>query len=72
MSRDTTVQTGDEAVDQPRGRWRRAVDAVDERMGLKALAYEVPEHANNLAWSLGALTAISFLTLLVTGVYIAS
>lgn len=51
-------------------RWRRAVDAVDERMGLKALAYEVPEHANNLSWSLGALTAISFFILLGTGIYI--
>ena len=30
------------------GRWRRFVDAVDERMGIKALAYPVPEHANNL------------------------
>ena len=49
--------------------WRRAVDAVDERMGIKALGYPVPEHANNLAWSLGALTAISFLILLVSGIY---
>lgn len=51
--------------------WRRVVDAVDERMGIKALSYPVPEHANNLAWSLGALTAISFLVLLLTGIYIA-
>lgn len=54
-----------------RSPWRRAVDAVDERMGLRALAYDVPEHANNLSWSLGALTAISFFTLLVTGIYMA-
>lgn len=52
------------------GWWRRAVDAVDERLGIKALAYPVPEHANNLTWSLGGLTAVAFLTLLVTGVYI--
>lgn len=51
--------------------WKRLVDAVDERMGIKALGYPVPEHANNLAWSLGALTAISFVILLVTGIYIA-
>jgi ubiquinol-cytochrome c reductase cytochrome b subunit len=69
MSRGSVV--GTEPVEQPTSRWRRAVDAVDERMGLKALAYEVPEHANNLAWSLGALTAISFFTLAVTGIYIA-
>lgn len=50
---------------------RRALDAIDERMGIRALAYPVPEHANNLGWSLGALTGISFLALLATGVYIA-
>ncbi|NMR21581.1 cytochrome b N-terminal domain-containing protein [Cellulomonas fimi] len=71
MSTRADVERADEAVERPTSRWRRAVDAVDERMGLKALAYEVPEHANNLAWSLGALTAISFFTLLVTGIYIA-
>jgi ubiquinol-cytochrome c reductase cytochrome b subunit len=49
----------------------RFVDAADERMGIKALEYEVPEHANNLGWSLGGLTATTFFTLLVTGVYLA-
>ena len=56
---------------RPHSRWGRAVDAVDERMGIKALRYEVPEHANNLGWSLGGLTMMSFLTLLVTGIYLA-
>lgn len=61
------------AVSAPRppGRLRRVVDAVDERMGIKALAYPVPEHANNLSWSLGGLTAVSFVILLVTGIYLA-
>lgn len=54
-----------------RSRWGRAVDAVDERMGIKALRYDVPEHANNLGWSLGGLTMMSFLILVVTGVYLA-
>ncbi|QUW85827.1 cytochrome bc complex cytochrome b subunit (plasmid) [Streptomyces mirabilis] len=40
-------------------------------MGIKALAYPVPEHANNLSWSLGGLTVVSFVTLLVTGIYLA-
>ncbi|MFF4543202.1 cytochrome b N-terminal domain-containing protein [Streptomyces sp. NPDC001435] len=54
-----------------RRRWfHRAVDAVDERMGIKALTYPVPEHANNLAWSLGGITAVAFVILLVTGIYI--
>ena len=52
------------------GRWRRVVDAVDERMGIRALEYPVPEHANNLTWSLGGLTAVSFVVLLVSGVYL--
>lgn len=51
--------------------WRRFVAAVDERMGIDSLRYEVPEHANNLAWSLGGLTAVSFFTLLVSGIYLA-
>lgn len=56
----------------PRRGWlRRGVDVVDERMGFKALAYPVPEHANNLSWSLGGLTLVSFFVLLVTGIYLA-
>ncbi|QUW85835.1 cytochrome bc complex cytochrome b subunit (plasmid) [Streptomyces mirabilis] len=40
-------------------------------MGIKALAYPVPEHANNLTWSLGGLTTVCFVTLLVSGIYLA-
>jgi len=47
---------------------RRALDVVDERMGIRALEYPVPEHANNLTWSLGGVTAFAFVVLLVTGV----
>jgi hypothetical protein len=54
-----------------RSRRRRALDAIDERMGIKALEYPVPEHANNLGWSLGGLTVFTFVVLLVTGIYIA-
>lgn len=54
-----------------RSRARRALDAVDERMGIDALKYPVPEHANNLGWSLGGLTAFTFVVLLVTGIYLA-
>ena len=48
--------------------WRRTLDAVDERLGIRALEYPVPEHANNVAWSLGGITAVSFLILVVTGI----
>jgi len=53
------------------GRVHRAVDAIDERMGIKALGYPVPEHANNLSSSLGGLTAVSLVILLVPGIYLA-
>lgn len=52
-------------------RFSRAVEAIDERMGIKALSYPVPEHANNLGWSLGGLTAVMFFTLLASGIYLA-
>jgi len=32
------------------------------------LEYPVPEHGNNLAWSLGGVTAVAFVLLIVTGV----
>lgn len=44
--------------------------ALDERLGLSALQYPVPEHANKLAYSLGGLSLVSFVLLLVTGVYL--
>src|SRR5512132_429125 len=50
------------------GRVRRTVDVIDDRLGIKALEYPVPEHANNLAWSLGGVTACAFVILIVTGV----
>lgn len=61
------------AVDAPAGvtpkpgMLRRALDVVDDRLGLTALQYPVPEHANNLAWSLGGLTATALVVLIATG-----
>jgi ubiquinol-cytochrome c reductase cytochrome b subunit len=53
-------------------RWpRRFMAAVDERLGIDALRYPVPEHANSLGWSLGGLTLASFVALVVTGIYLA-
>ncbi|MGW0771140.1 cytochrome b N-terminal domain-containing protein [Streptomyces sp. NPDC002676] len=70
MTTRPVSQDGPASRPERPGWWRRAIDAVDERMGIKALAYPVPEHANNLGWSLGGLTAVAFVTLLVTGVYV--
>lgn len=50
---------------------RVVLDAIDERLGLKALQYPVPEHANSLAWTLGGLTAAALAILIVTGVVMA-
>ena len=44
---------------------------IDERFGVSGLAYPVPEHANGLAFTLGGITAGTFLLLVVTGVYLA-
>jgi len=47
---------------------RKVVDVIDDRLGIKALEYPVPEHANNLAWSLGGVTLTAFVLLIVSGV----
>ena len=52
------------------GRTRRALDVVDERLGIRALEYPVPEHANKLAWSLGGVTAAALAILVVTGLFL--
>ena len=53
------------------GRVRRALDVLDDRLGVKALQYPVPEHANTLGWSLGGLTAATLLVLIATGIVLA-
>jgi len=45
-------------------------DALDERLGLRALQYPIPEHANRLAYSLGGLSLVSFILLLGTGIFL--
>jgi ubiquinol-cytochrome c reductase cytochrome b subunit len=50
---------------------RKILLAVDERLGLSALQYPVPEHANTLGWSLGGLTAASLGLLILTGLVLA-
>ena len=43
---------------------------LDDRLGLGALRYPVPDHANSLAYTLGGITLVSFVLLVVTGVYL--
>ena len=54
-----------------RGRWRRAWEAMDERLGLSGLAYPVPAHANGIGYILGGITFFGFLILAVTGIWLA-
>lgn len=54
-----------------KGRWSRAWDAIDERLGLSGLAYPVPAHANGIGYILGGITFFGFLILAATGVWLA-
>jgi ubiquinol-cytochrome c reductase cytochrome b subunit len=53
------------------GRWRRAWQAIDERLGLSGLAYPVPAHANGIGYILGGISFFGFLILAATGVWLA-
>ena len=68
---DLSGTTAAEPAPRPNTRLRRAIDVVDDRLGVKALQYPVPEHANTLGWSLGGLTAATLGVLIVTGIVLA-
>ncbi len=42
--------------------------AIDERLGLDQLDYQVPRHGNTLPYMLGGITFVCFLVLIVTGI----
>ena len=42
----------------------------EERLGLRAIHYFVPEHANSIPYLLGGISLMGFLLLLVTGIYL--
>lgn len=44
---------------------------LNERLGLEGLVYHVPEHANTLPYTLGGITMMGFVILVVTGIYLA-
>ena len=62
---------GQEIGQPPAARWRRAWDAIDERLGLSGLAYPVPAHANRIGYILGGITFFGFLILAATGIWLA-
>lgn len=49
---------------QPLWRW------LDERLGLDAIRYPVPAHANGIAYTLGGITLFGFVILGITGFYL--
>ena len=50
-----------------RGGW----DWLDERLGLGALRYNIPAHANTFWYTLGGITLIGILVLVATGIWLA-
>lgn len=51
---------------EPRRAWRW----LDHRLGIGALRYPVPRHANSLGYTLGGITFVSFVLLTATGIYL--
>lgn len=49
------------------GVWR----ALDERLGLSDFTYPVPRHANTVAYSLGGISLIGFIVLILSGIVLA-
>lgn len=44
---------------------------LDERLGYSALTYPVPPHANSIWYTLGGITFVGFVLLVLTGIYLA-
>jgi ubiquinol-cytochrome c reductase cytochrome b subunit len=45
--------------------------AVDERLGLSTLRYDVPEHAQGIAYSLGGVSLVGLIVLIGSGIWLA-
>src|SRR6266542_4483343 len=67
---DATIDRGATRPAPPIPWRRRALDALDERLGLKGLQYPIPAHANTLAYSLGGLALISFVLMVASGIFL--
>ncbi len=61
----------DASTSRPQRRRATFWDALDERLGLSALSYPVPAHANTISYLLGGITLFGFIVLFVTGVLLA-
>ena len=54
----------------PRGRSTHVWPALDDRVGLSALRYHVPAHANTIWYTLGGITFIGIIVLVTTGIWL--
>jgi quinol-cytochrome oxidoreductase complex cytochrome b subunit len=54
-----------------RGPFKRTWDYFDEHLGLSALRYPVPRHANTFWYTLGGMTFVGLIILVVTGIWLA-
>lgn len=50
---------------------KRIVQALDERLGVSDLAYSVPKHTNTLAYSLGGISLVGLIVLVLSGILLA-
>jgi quinol-cytochrome oxidoreductase complex cytochrome b subunit len=55
----------------PTSRSRRLWGWLDDRLGLSALRYRVPEHANTFWYTLGGITFVGIIVLTITGIWLA-
>ncbi len=70
MDQRSGMETGAPVPIRPPSRRQRLWEALDERLGLSALSYPVPEHANTLPYMLGGITLFGFVILILTGIYL--
>src|SRR5262249_2374299 len=63
--------TAEPAAPVKRGPFKRTWDYFDEHLGLSALRYPVPRHANTFWYTLGGMTFIGLIVLVITGIWLA-
>ncbi len=66
-----TPPTQTEPTPVKRGPLKRTWDYFDEHLGLSALRYPVPSHANTIWNTLGGMTFVGLIVLVITGIWLA-
>lgn len=79
MNTDRKATTRAGGANAPETLWRgkastgiaRTIGWLDDRLGLSALRYKVPAHANTLWYTLGGITFVGIIFLVLTGIWLA-